>query len=237
MKKLSDVLNRESNNFALAKLLLIIFVIWNHSFALSSVGGRSHLILVSFNVALFGFISGLLITNSLIKNQSISRFFVRSVVRLYVPYAIAVLSSAFIFAPMVADLHLLSAADLMAYVKSNLLLKSTFQIPNVLVGHRNLHGINGSLWCMPVFFCMYALAGAAFLLNKFKGFGTSFAAVTLLTLLLFASYFKLGDALTPRLISRDNPTLLLSIGFCLGMVFRCCAARIPLRGGQFYLSF
>lgn len=166
--KLINILDRKSNNLGLFKLLLAVLIVWNHSFALASVGGKPHLILGNYTVALFGFISGILVSNSLIKNDSLARFVVRSGLRLYIPFSIAVIAGALLVAPTISNFSDLSIKDLLFYIRNCLTFNIQFNIPNVLVGHRNPHGINGSLWCMPLFFFMYALVASIYSIDQLK---------------------------------------------------------------------
>lgn len=67
--KLAEILKRENNNLDLIRIFAAILVIWNHSFALSPLAGVINRPIVGIAVPLFGFISGLVITNSVLNKK------------------------------------------------------------------------------------------------------------------------------------------------------------------------
>lgn len=62
-----------------------ILVIWNHSFALSPLPDIKSKIIGGVAVPLFGFVSGLVITNSLFNKTNSLKFIVSIFCRLWIP--------------------------------------------------------------------------------------------------------------------------------------------------------
>lgn len=152
-----------------------------------------------------------------LREHSLDLFF-----RLYISYTIAVVVSALLFAPLLYKNGFLlyfyeNLPNAYFYIKSNLTLNSTFNIPGVLENFRNNYGINGSLWCMPLFFGMYAWTIVTFCLNFYKQISSSriLSMGVLIGFLLMSYYFRdfLPDQSIATLECRN-----LVFGFLLGIV-------------------
>ena len=66
---LEDVMSRQKNNFDLIRFFAAVLVIWDHSFVLSSKDNLNYGFW-GYVVPLFGFISGLVIVNSILRKKS-----------------------------------------------------------------------------------------------------------------------------------------------------------------------
>ncbi|EMX7263371.1 acyltransferase, partial [Escherichia coli] len=91
MKTVSDVLSRDNNNLDLIRIVAAVMVIYGHSFFLANNHGARELITQFFPftysgsiaVKIFFFISGLLVTTSLIRTQSVPKFVISRFFRIY----------------------------------------------------------------------------------------------------------------------------------------------------------
>lgn len=181
---LSNVLLPQANNFNFLQLFLSYLVVWNHSFALSPLvnggcgqwGGAFKPFLLNISVPCFAFITALLYINSLEKNGSLLRGLIRPFFRLYLNFLVAIFFSSVLIAPFlfngsVLDYFYNNLHSIINYIKGNLSLNLQFHIENVLVNARNNHGINGSIWMVPLFLGFYLWASAIYglkLRNKNK---------------------------------------------------------------------
>lgn len=158
-----------NNNLNWIRLILSSFVIVGHSYAIAPVAGAHDVVGAwlgftysgSLAVKIFFFVSGLLVCNSLLNNNSsvryvISRFF-RIVPALFVLLSITV----FVVGPLVTNLSLsdyFKNKELFAYFFNNLNLFSHayYNLPGVFHSNPYPDAVNGSLWTLYYEVEMYA---------------------------------------------------------------------------------
>ena len=162
-----EVLIDESDNLGLIRLLAALGVVFGHSFALA-MGGRSGLnepvtmILPgtysgSIAVECFFFISGLLITHSLLRNDSFWSFAKARVLRVMPAFLVMVLLTTLVLVPLVSRLSYsayLSDPQTWIYLLRNIGMDvvlsttgSVWVLPGAFESHNNA-AVNGSLWSL-----------------------------------------------------------------------------------------
>jgi len=166
---LNDILKRENNNFELLRLIAAAAVIVGHAAVISGDKQAQDLVLKllhfdysgSLAVKFFFLLSGLVVTNSLLANADLGRFMAARIARVFPALLVVVVLSAYILGPLLTTLPLgsyLTSGDTLAYVRRNALLRSNFLLPGVFENAPD-HGVNGSIWTIPMeFFCYLVLA-------------------------------------------------------------------------------
>lgn len=181
--KLGDRLGIRSTNINLIKFICALAVIFSHSFA---VAQNRDDVLAGFNngqcniggvaVAVFFFLSGLYVTKSLSRENSMKTFMRKRCRRIFPQLWIVVIASVILLGPVLTVIYY-GVAELAGYFTS----ASTYLylLNGVLIPIHNLPGIfadnyyqtvNGPLWTMPVEFAAYiALAVIVLLAGLIAG--------------------------------------------------------------------
>ncbi|HFF8968195.1 acyltransferase family protein [Serratia marcescens] len=149
------LIKRDGNNLDLIRLVASLSVIVYHSFALNPQWGITDPVKNLFGymttgglaVKVFFFISGLLVTNSLLSRNSITHFITSRSLRVFPGLALVVIITAFIIGPIFTTLPVseyFKTSQPIAYVIKNMLLDTQYVLPGVF--EKNRYGVNGSLW-------------------------------------------------------------------------------------------
>ncbi len=196
-KPLAGALGRNANNFDLFRLIAACLVIYGHAFAVAPEPGRADILMVwtgypsaAMAVKLFFFLSGLLVTNSLLEKKSVSQFMVARFFRIMPALALVLVISAFVIGPLCTALDLNSYfadPNTYLYVKRQLLMESWgtqslgyYNLPGVFGDNPYKSDVNASLWSLAVEVYAYLFLAAAFLV----GFAERRVATVLLLLVL-----------------------------------------------------
>ena len=167
-----------SSNLNFIKFVAAILVIYSHSFYICLGQGHSDLVssltngYISFgaiSVSLFLFVSGLLVTKSLLKSKSAKQYFVGRIVRIFPLLIIVVMATAFILGLFVTDLptlEYLSNLKTYRYLSYILLIPSYF-LPGVFTSNPT-NVVNGPLWTIVLEMICYVLLFIMFKLNFLK---------------------------------------------------------------------
>lgn len=179
--KMDDYLKRGNNNLDIIRLLLASMVIYGHAPCFIDATGRVDFIanLVHFTysgnlaVIMFFFISGILVTNSLLVKKNWKIFLLTRLFRLipgliFVSLIMGLISFAFTEHSFVNYVKLM-----LDYVYKNTLLNIQFTIDGVSFLHnehpldgRFAESINGSLWTIPIEFRMYLMILSIWFISK-----------------------------------------------------------------------
>ncbi|WP_028101452.1 acyltransferase family protein [Pseudoduganella violaceinigra] len=192
---LNDVLKRENNNFDLLRLIAAAAVIVGHAAVISGDRGAHDPVMDlmhfeysgSLAVKFFFLLSGLVVTNSLLRNAGLGRFIAARIARVFPALLVVLLLSAYVMGPLLSTLpagSYLSSRETLAYVSRNALLHSSYLLPGVF-DNAPEHGVNGSIWTIPMeMLCYLGLAIAAGLGLTRSKIVFSLATVGVVTLLL-----------------------------------------------------
>ncbi|HHQ6623811.1 TPA: acyltransferase family protein [Serratia fonticola] len=173
----SQIISRDGNNLDLIRLLASISVIIYHSFALNPQWGLVDPIKSTFGyvttgglaVKVFFFISGILVTNSLITRNSVFHFVVSRTFRILPGLFFVVFLSSFLIGPIFSTLSLreyLFSSEVYSYFINNILLDTKYFLPGVF--EANKYGVNGSLWTIRYEIIAYIILLAFFLVGTNK---------------------------------------------------------------------
>ena len=158
-KFLKDVLKRDGNNFDILRLVAALAVIIGHAYAISPQPPLQDGVLSilhfdysgSLAVKFFFFLSGLLVTNSIISNPEPFHFLIKRACRIFPGLIVCLLVTVFIVGPLFTKLPLreyFSDYDVWNYLRKNSLLYDIqWRLPGVFTASKE--GINGSLWTLP----------------------------------------------------------------------------------------
>lgn len=179
MITVSNFLKKDNNNLDLLRIICAMLVIYGHSFTLADRGGAKDLISHFFPfsssgsvaVKVFFFISGMLVTASLLKSHSALQFVISRSLRILPAYIFVVLSSAIIIGPIFTDLPILEyfkQTQVCNYIIKNLGMDIQYFLPGVFSSSIYKPVINGSLWTIPFEISSYICLLAIFMITKLK---------------------------------------------------------------------
>ena len=169
-----DILNKEQNNFNLLRLLAAFSVIYGHAYLNynQDIGDDIVRRIIRFDhagslaVKLFFFISGLLVTNSLLTKKNVIDYLIARIFRIYPGLIVVLLLSAIIIGPIFAVIPTTDYfldKHVYGYVVRNLLLDFRPDIPNVFAQNKYFEIMNGSLWTIRFEFFWYMVVLSLFL--------------------------------------------------------------------------
>ncbi|HHS9742997.1 TPA: acyltransferase family protein, partial [Raoultella ornithinolytica] len=214
------LITRDNNNLDLIRLLASISVIIYHSFALNPQWGIIDPVKSLFGyittgglaVKVFFFISGLLVTNSLLSRKSILQFITSRSLRVFPGLAFVVTITAFIIGLIFTSLPIseyFKSNQPILYVLKNMLLETQYFLPGVF--EKNSHGVNGSLWTIHYEVLAYITLGSLYLI----GLGKARWLASLLCLIIIIEPFMPYKGML--FASSDNNAIyLLAPSFALG---------------------
>jgi len=218
----ADVLERPQNNLNLIRLIAALMVTFSHAYILTGnlpnepflrwTGDQTAGYL---GVFVFFVVSGVLVTRSYARTESIVHYVGSRALRIYPALAMLLLLSAIPMGMWWTQLSLgeyLKRPEVWRYVADNLYFKTNHQLPGVfenLVGERS---VNGSLWTLRYEVYAYFLVivfGLLGLLRNSTAFNLTVAGLVLL-------YLKqpVGFLLAPA--KWDAPILVPLLGFLFG---------------------
>jgi peptidoglycan/LPS O-acetylase OafA/YrhL len=161
----AQALDRRSNNFDLFRLIAALAVIYGHAFGLSPAPGFDDSLFkltghhsAAVAVKFFFFLSGLLVTDSLLTRQSVLKFFVARFFRIWPALAFVLLASIFIIGPVATNLDLatyFTNSQTFLYFKHQILMQTWgtqslgyYNLPGVFTENNYKHTVNASLWSL-----------------------------------------------------------------------------------------
>lgn len=180
---------RHKDNFVALRMFAAILVIFGHAYPITVSVAPGFLGNAVHTVALkiFFVISGYLITESWIRDRSLSRYFSKRLLRIIPGLAVLVTITAFVVGPIVTNLSVaqyFSSHALYEYF-SNIVLYPRYNLPGLFNDNPYPVAVNGSLWTLPVEFFMYILVPFIF----FRRSSRLDVLITLVLSSVFSLYF------------------------------------------------
>ncbi|SAB69671.1 acyltransferase 3 [Enterobacter hormaechei] len=160
MNTVDFVIEKGNNNLDLVRILLAISVIYGHGYFMVDNHGSRELLnqLFPFTysgslaVKVFFFISGMLVTNSLLKGSTATSFVISRFFRIMPAFVATIFITAFILGPILSTYDFgtyFSDPLLLDYIKSNPLTGVSYKLPGVFESNHLSVAVNGSLWTIP----------------------------------------------------------------------------------------
>lgn len=219
-KFVGDVITRDNNNLDLIRLCASISVIVYHSFALNPHWGIIDPVKSFFGyvttgglaVKIFFFISGLLVTNSLLTRKSIFQFITSRALRVFPGLAFVVIITTFVIGPIFTTLPLseyLKSNQTILYALKNMILEIQYFLPGVF--EKNAYGVNGSLWTIHYEVLAYIILGTLYII----GLGRARWLSSLLCFIIIIEPFMPYKGMLFA-TSDNNAIYLLAPSFALG---------------------
>lgn len=177
--KVSEILNRDKNNLDLVRIIVATMVIWSHAFALTFGNGANEPLFKflkvtyagALGVDIFFFMSGLLVTNSILSKKSVSKFIISRFFRIFPALLLLILITVFIIGPIVSTLPIseyFRQSSTWNYFFQNLYLKTNYLLPGCFETNIWPADVNGSLWTLTYEVACYIFLVSVFVLSKGK---------------------------------------------------------------------
>ena len=179
--RISHFLKRDNNNLDLIRLILACLVIVGHLPILNGddklwIDPIGHFFTFTYSAAwsvkLFFFISGLLVTNSLLSKKSVTQFLLSRIFRIIPALFFVLIITTFIIGPLVTAVSVstyFSNLGHLKYIFNNLLFKTDYYLPGVFSNNLYKDVVNGSLWSLSYEVeCYIALLGSFLILQHQK---------------------------------------------------------------------
>ena len=173
---LSTILKRENNNIDLLRLLAALLVVWAHAPALFGlpafwIPAPHGMYAGRLGVAIFFFLSGMLVCNSLVTKKNVWAFVWARFMRIYPAFFVMLIFSVFLIGPVYTTLNAgqyFSSSETWHFFFRNIILSIQYHLPGVWESRLNI-GINASTWTIPIEVGCYICLLFSFLLcNKLK---------------------------------------------------------------------
>ena len=153
----SDILKRENNNIDLLRLLAAMLVAWSHAPALFGVSLIGPPLPVNVNlgglgVAIFFFLSGMLVTNSLVTKKNATAFAWSRFMRIYPAFLVVLLLSVFVIGPIFTTLDVgdyFGAKETWRFLGHSARLRMQYFLPGLWQDRLN-QSVNASVWTIPM---------------------------------------------------------------------------------------
>lgn len=234
----AHALERGGNNFDFFRLVAALVVIYGHSFATAPKSGSYELLssitgYYSQTVAVmfFFFLSGLLVTNSILQRQSTSHFLISRFFRIWPALVFVVLSVALVVGPIVTSLDsasYFSNQDTFLYIKNQVIMNTWnnrglgyFELPGVFVNNHYKGDVNVSLWTLAAEVYAYL-----FLVASFMVFSKSRMIITIILLLIIIDSILPFRVIFTFLAIGNKDYSLLPFCFSIGALLALYKERI-----------
>ena len=161
----SDILKRENNNIDLLRLLAALLVAWSHIpalFGVSLIGPPMpvNVGLGGLGVAVFFFLSGMLVTNSLVTKKKPIAFAWSRFMRIYPAFLVVLLLSVFVIDPIFTTCSFgeyFSSSETWRFLGRNARLRIQYFLPGLWQDRLDT-SVNASAWTIPLevgcYFCV-----------------------------------------------------------------------------------
>lgn len=190
---LACLLQRDHNNLDIFRLLAASLVIYGHGYAISPQPGHEDVLVTllgydysgSLAVKVFFFLSGLVVTNSLMGKGDVAQFVIARFFRIWPALLAVTVLSAVVLGPLLTSLPLAEYwqhPQTLGYVVDNLLLTPRYALPGVFAGNPYPNVVNGSLWTIVLEVGAYVGLLALFLVGVLRARWLALAVVVLLLL-------------------------------------------------------
>lgn len=174
-KSLSDTVGQKSENLHFMRFIAAIMVILSHSFSLCAGSieqewaillTNSQLTMGGISVSIFFLCGGYLISMSMEKAKTASKYFEARLIRLLPPLFFVTLTVTLLggWITTLSPVEYYTSADTWKYMLNSVFIL-THNLPGVFEGNISNATVNGALWTLPVEFICYILCFIAYKLG------------------------------------------------------------------------
>ncbi|WP_038994054.1 MULTISPECIES: acyltransferase family protein [Pseudomonas] len=205
--RLGELLGRNANNLDIFRMVAACMVIYGHAYSITPQFGYSDWVerLLGYDysgslaVKIFFFISGLVVTNSLLSRRDAIAFVCSRFFRIWPAFMLVVIVSALVIGPIYSSFSPVeyfssSQFKVTDYILSNFLMDIRYYLPGVFFELPYEAAVNGSLWTLYYEVGAYLGLLLMFLLGIFRD---KFLATLVLVFLLISQHFISADAMHP----------------------------------------
>lgn len=181
---------QHTDNFGFLRLIAAIAVLFGHAFPLTGYMAPGLMAngVQALAVKVFFVISGFLITESWMRDQHITRYAMRRILRIFPGLIALVFLTVFFFGPVLTTFspkdYFFSPSTYAYFL--NIAMSPRYNLPGVFENNIYPTAVNGSLWTLPVELCMYILMPAAVIFSRYTKFNFHFLTILLC---IFSIYF------------------------------------------------
>lgn len=247
MKTVNFVVQKGNNNLDFVRIILAISVIYGHGyFMVDNHGGKELLNQLfpftysgSLAVKIFFFISGMLVTNSLLKGSTATSFLVSRFFRIAPAFFVTIIVTAFVVGPILTSYSLgkyFADPILFEYIKSNPLTGVSYKLPGLFEDNHMKYIVNGSLWTIPYEVRAYLGLLAIFMVIgcKQEKLSTAICLIVIMIPIMDLNKYTFIN------IQSNDSKLVISC-FALGALYAINQKRIPVNihipAGLFLLHY
>lgn len=233
---LEDFLKRDRNNLDLFRIIASCLVIVGHSYVLFPKGNQEDVFRLwttftysgALAVKLFFFISGLVVTNSLLQKKDIVDFAISRTFRIFPALLLVLVATSLIIAPFLSSFspaQYFDTPSVYVYIKQNIVLNTNYNLPKVFEKNTYANAVNGSLWTLPYEVGCYLFLCAMFLLSiiTHKKIGSIICIAIIIDTLLPQKLFL-------NWLWDNNEIIYLPASFFAGVL-------LALNKDKYYISF
>ncbi len=220
----SELLNPKKNNFDLFRLVAALMVIYGHAWAFVPGAPNTDVVarLLGFEysgslaVKFFFLLSGFLVTASLLTKPKVEEFLIKRAARIFPGLIVCLILTVLVVWPLFTQLSIveyLSHPQSWKYLINNTFLyQIEWHLPGVFSDSK--HGVNGSIWTLPLEVTCYLFLAAFFGVGIWR---TQRLANVVLLVIIALSFFV--PEYLPGYWSNNKESHLLPGCFALGALF------------------
>ncbi|WP_095055805.1 acyltransferase [Pseudomonas sp. Irchel s3b2] len=232
--KLSAILKRENNNLDVFRILAAIMVIYGHAYALLPNNGQSDFIgrmleydySGSLAVKIFFFLSGLVVTNSLISKGNAYEFVISRLFRIWPALITTIIICTVIIGPILSTKTIeeyFSDPSTASYITGNISLHTNYALPGVFEFNKYPNTVNGSLWTIPYEVYAYVTLLSLFMIGISRSH-----ALAIFTFVIIAAAPILKFDFIYNVFPTNHETLMLGPCFAYGSIMAILKENINI---------
>ena len=248
--KLNEILVKKNNNLDIFRVVAASLVVYGHAGAIAPGSSWTDFVIYivgfdysgSLAVKTFFFLSGLVVTNSLLNKSDIPSFIISRVFRIFPALIAVVLISALLIGPVLSSLSFhqyFTNGGVYSYIANNIMFKTAYILPGVFNDNPYPTAVNGSLWSLAYEMALYIGVLALYFIGIFK---SRIAVFALFFLFLLDPLIGNKLLFTYRPINHEIDYLLPC--FAIGAMFACFKEYVSINmfsvlfflGGYFYFK-
>ncbi len=221
---LQTLLRKENNNLDIFRLIAACMVTYGHDYAIVPASGSIDIVyrMLGFDysgslaVKIFFFLSGLVVTNSLLTKNDPAAFAMARFFRIWPALTATVVLTVLILGPLGTSLPLgeyFGTRDTWSYISSNLAMRIQFNLPGVFTGSHYPGVLNGSFWTIPYEVAAYLILLALSMLRLLRS-----KIVVIALFILITTDPLLGNKILFTWLSANHEIDLLAPCFAFGAI-------------------